>query len=105
MTIGPSVFEKVCRKARKPYTCVECGGVIEPGTEYMHIHGCWDGEWDHYRQCVPCNTAMRDGAHQHTGLAEEGPCFGGVWDWWEGECDSKEQFEQLKASYFEENET
>ena len=108
MTIGPSVLEERCRKARRRHTCVECGGVIDPGTLYWDIRGCWDGEWDHYRQCVPCNTAMIDGIQEHTGLEEEGPSFGGVWDWWKGECDSRDytedEFEAFKASYFEQQE-
>ena len=105
MTIGPSVLEENRRKARRHHTCVECGGKIEPGTTYLDIRGCWDGEWDHYRQCELCNTAMKDGIIEHTGLEEEGPAFGGVWGWWKDEYDNRgfteDEFHAFKAAYFE----
>lgn len=69
---GPSVFKKSLRKARRLHSCQECGETITIGESHEYVTGCWDGNWDSMRTCLPC-VAVRD----H--FACEGFVYGHVW--------------------------
>ncbi|MFT7880946.1 MAG: hypothetical protein ABXS91_11200 [Sulfurimonas sp.] len=34
--------------------CGECGETIDPGEQYEHVAGVWDGRWDTYVTCMDC---------------------------------------------------
>ena len=41
-------------KARKPYTCCECGDAIVVGQVHERVTGKWDGTISTYRTCLAC---------------------------------------------------
>lgn len=41
--------------ARKTYKCYECDEDIKPGQKYNKYVGVWDGRFNTYRTCMPCN--------------------------------------------------
>ncbi|MBU0792041.1 MAG: hypothetical protein KKC55_16455 [Gammaproteobacteria bacterium] len=43
--------------ARKQHKCCECYGVIHPGQKYSLVAGCWDGDMDTFKTCMPCVDA------------------------------------------------
>jgi len=59
----PDISETHRPKARKQYTCCECGRAIVPGERHERTRGLWEGRWETYRTCVPC-VALR---HELTG--------------------------------------
>lgn len=40
--------------ARKRHLCCECSGRIEPGQPYSLVSGCWKGDMDLFKTCMPC---------------------------------------------------
>jgi hypothetical protein len=50
----PSFSREQWRVARKPHVCCECREVIEPGSKYEYVAGCWSGEWDEFKTCETC---------------------------------------------------
>ena len=79
----PSAFKTETRRARKPHKCCECGTSIPVGGRYQYSSGIWDGEPSDYKQCINCNEIM-DAAARSAEFAEEGPCFGELYEWFEG---------------------
>lgn len=51
---APSVYRESFPRARKQYQCCECEAFIQPGDQYRHTFGVWDGEPGTYRTCLPC---------------------------------------------------
>ncbi len=43
--------------ARKEHKCCECYGVVQPGQQYSLVTGCWDGDMDTFKTCMPCVEA------------------------------------------------
>lgn len=54
-----NLCETKVRKARKPWTCGECGRSIEIGERYENVTGLWEGEWVTERTCLRCVEARR----------------------------------------------
>ena len=50
----PSCSREETHKARKPYTCCECGGAIAIGDQYEYTWGVWEDGPDTYRTCIVC---------------------------------------------------
>lgn len=65
---GPSVFREKRTKARKVHKCSECEGEIAVGEVYRNIFGVWDGEYNVFKICEPCEQ-LRARIKQHE-LAE-----------------------------------
>lgn len=53
----PAFCNVIHRIARKRHTCNECRGHIEPLDTYERATGCWDGEVQTFKTCVPCEHA------------------------------------------------
>jgi len=62
--------------ARKEHQCCECAGTIHKGERYLKSSGVWDGEFNTYRQCWPCQEIQR------TFSCGEGWYYGGLWEAW-----------------------
>ena len=58
MTEPAAVYDQKTHRARKPYTCGECGTTIQPGDLYHRHAGVWDGEWSVHRLCDPCQNLL-----------------------------------------------
>jgi len=68
-----SIYDCKIVKARKTYTCCECGEEIKKGAKYEHVSGLWDGNWEHYKTCLLCVRIRRDvycGSFVHMELRE-----------------------------------
>lgn len=50
----PEFWSRTTPKARKRYTCEECGGPILPGERYEYIAGKWDGSFGEFKTCERC---------------------------------------------------
>lgn len=52
----PDVYREENRRARKSYTCSECGGAISPGEPYRSHHSLYKcyGGWQVSRTCSAC---------------------------------------------------
>ena len=50
----PEFFFETFPKARKKYTCCECGEMILPGSIYQRCYGKWDGHVDTFKTCMAC---------------------------------------------------
>lgn len=55
----PAIYKETKRKARKLHICHECEQSIEPGTEYVRISGCWEGQFAHIKMCLLCHEVKR----------------------------------------------
>lgn len=70
----PSVHDVSLPRARKGYSCTECGdGGIKKGDRYELVKGMWDGAWDTHRTCLSC-VEIRD----H--FACDGFIYGQLWE-------------------------
>lgn len=89
----PEPYEGRWVVARKPHTCVECGGTIEPGDRYYREKGLWSGEWDCHHTCEPCQHIRRDvycSGWEIGGLREAWfECYG--WDYVDGPGDEEDE--------------
>jgi hypothetical protein len=56
MSEMPSVYNETFPRARLSHKCCECGRAIAPGQTYCLAKGCWDGEWETFKTCAPCNN-------------------------------------------------
>lgn len=63
---GPSVYHCNIRVSRKDRKCEECSSAIRRGERYAHAAGCWDGDWNSYRECMKC-FALRQAWHDAEG--------------------------------------
>jgi len=68
---GADVSGTMIITARKKHTCCECGEAISPGERYEVISGLWEGSWDRYKTCLPCQRIRDD-------LCSCGYLFGGL---------------------------
>jgi len=67
-------------RSRKHRTCCECDCKINPGDQYEHVWGKWDGRTSTYDTCIVC-VEVRD-ALMCTW------CYGEIWEtlrdaWWD----------------------
>lgn len=71
---GPEWHRETEQKARKSYTCCECGGEIAKGATYQYMIGRWDGDVSVFRTCEPC-------ADLRESYAAQGYCYvyGRLW--------------------------
>ena len=65
--------------AGRPYTCCECGRVIDPGEAYHHDSGVFDGQFQTHRTCIDCFTIRE--------VLFEAYVFKDLWDDVEAEID------------------
>ncbi len=88
----PAVYGLDQPRARKPHTCCECRGVIQPGEVYNRHHGIWDGSASTFKICVDCE-AMLNGLD-----GECAPAFGYLWEDIDegGDPEEKARFEAIK---------
>lgn len=49
-----TVYSASTPRARKRYSCDECGTPILPGDRYENVFGVWDGWPTTFRTCEPC---------------------------------------------------
>lgn len=56
---GPECFSRKRPRARKEHRCTECRETIEPGQQYEHASGIWDGSPDSFKTCLSC-VEIRD---------------------------------------------
>lgn len=60
----PTVWRQSTPVARKEHKCSECGRPIDPGHQYEHVFGVWDGRADTFKTCARC-FAMREWVKAH----------------------------------------
>lgn len=70
----PEFHSEEWRKARKSYTCCECGQLIQRGDRYECFSGKWERGMQSYRTCVACQDIR---ASLYCG---EGWTFGQLWE-------------------------
>lgn len=51
---APTLYNYNFVKARKEYSCCECGRKIHKGAEYQRVTGLWGGRFETYRTCMDC---------------------------------------------------
>lgn len=68
----PVLYRAEVRRARKAWTCEECGGPIQPGDTYEVATGLNDGWWWRYRTCQPCLDGPRGFVEKNCGCFEHG---------------------------------
>lgn len=75
----PQFYATETRKARKSYSCCECGANIDVGEEYLICKGKWGGDFQYWRQHLLCAEACMSIRDEF-----EGECigFGCLWEWW-----------------------
>lgn len=49
-----TVYNSSTPRARKRYSCDECGSAILPGERYENVFGIWEGWPTTFRTCEPC---------------------------------------------------
>lgn len=54
------ISRDVVRKARKQWTCCECGEAIMPGEYYEQADSLFDGTWYHTKTCILCVRIRKD---------------------------------------------
>ncbi|MEN4767279.1 hypothetical protein [Duffyella gerundensis] len=84
MSEVPSVFRQITRTARKEHRCCECRGSINPGSNYIHSSGIWDGDPSDYKQCLIC-AEVASAAAAISDDPEDKPCFTALKDWLAGQ--------------------
>lgn len=47
-------------KARKPYVCCECGGIIKARERYFHHFGIWSWGPQYFKVCEDCEQLRSD---------------------------------------------
>lgn len=57
---GPVLFTEAFRRAAAVHKCCECKSTIAKGETYEDASGLWDGQWAHYRTCLPCAAIRKD---------------------------------------------
>lgn len=50
----PDVYRESFPRARKQYQCCECRSFIQPGDQYQHVFGVWDGDAGTFKTCLSC---------------------------------------------------
>lgn len=55
----PEFSSEAVVKAKKPYRCCECFGVIAIGQRYERVTGKWDWTVSTYRTCLLCDEIRR----------------------------------------------
>jgi len=56
---APAFFEETNPRARRDYSCCECGERIVTGEIHNRAAGKWDGEVQSYRTCACCAEIRR----------------------------------------------
>lgn len=51
---GPEFHHSETRRARKSHKCYECRSTIDPGEQYEHVRGKWEGEVYTFKTCALC---------------------------------------------------
>lgn len=73
----PDVYRESIVRARKPYTCCECGWLIAVGEAHRYCWGVWDGGARDYRMCAPCYAVSTLVLSQD---ADACVVLGGLWE-------------------------
>ena len=68
----PEFIDKHKRVAHKQHRCCECRRTIQPGEQYTHATGKWEGEWSTYKRCSHCEAVWK-------ALDDRLPCY--CWYW------------------------
>lgn len=59
MSEPADVWSELRARARRPWVCVGCRHPICPGTEYLRVGCCHDGEWSTLRAHLECHELAR----------------------------------------------
>lgn len=51
---APELYTASIVRARKTYSCCECGAKIEPGEQYEYVFGKWEGSVSTFKTCQGC---------------------------------------------------
>ncbi len=90
-------------KARKPYRCDECHGVIEVGTRYEKRTQIFDGEFQVVKLCVFCNElwneVCNDGIIKRAGVTSEEILIGDLHEFIRDDQDSIKTYIESSKSY------
>jgi hypothetical protein len=55
-----TIYREELRRARKQYSCGECGDPIKVGALHEVSTGLWDGKWYTHRTCARCVNVRTD---------------------------------------------
>ena len=72
----PEAMRRLTRRARTQHECCECGGTIEPGTQYEYVSGIWDGHALTFKTCAECVGIRHWYVTECLPAGECHPCFG-----------------------------
>lgn len=78
----------------KPRHCVECGGLIEPGTFYAMAKGKWSGGFGYFMFHLTCHDVALKAWKWHRDAIDaydEGPAIGELLEW------AQEELRESKA--------
>lgn len=111
-----TIWHETTPRARKPWTCIECGRTIPPGEQYLRVAELYDGRWSTLRTCHHCDAAgewlrAACGGYLAYGLAEElrdhwdegyrsilmGKLILGIRDRWHGGADPVPDLGRVRA--------
>jgi len=53
-----SFWRSILRTRRTPHFCATCGRAVEKGERSYDEAGLSDGEFNSYRQCIPCHDLV-----------------------------------------------
>ena len=63
-------------RARKPHTCCEGKGLIEPGQTYYSHAGMHEGEFQNYNICATCEAFSQAVEKLFPDVIDDGRCLG-----------------------------
>lgn len=73
----PSYIRVKHVKARKKHKCYECGREMYIGYMYVQTIGVWEGQWEEYKTCRPCELLRAE----LEDLVMGAPPFGELMEW------------------------
>lgn len=47
-------------KTRKTHKCLTCGRIIPKGKQAFNYKGLYEGDWQHWYMCIPCDENVTD---------------------------------------------
>lgn len=82
-----SVYNEVCRRARKDHTCDACEETISTGHRYMRVGIVFDGKGESVKRCLRCQAIhdhLKEMGKGDTWPAEKLDCGESYESHWDG---------------------
>src|SRR4051812_6334707 len=98
------VWSETTQRARKPWTCCECGAPIPAGTIYTRFGSLFDGHWDTFRMHYECRVLWGSVAGDlcgHPGYVLAGGLPEELHEYGDEAAPYAARFEQIRQHYTE----